>query len=267
MLRIFNQTVLKCFYHILWMFVIAKTISLLLIFFLPYRPYGDAMIDKISFNQARVSTQRAFGLVASSTKTKKLVTTKPTLLIKDIVLKGIYADKNSSFALLALKKKAKDIKIVTVNDIFNGYKIIKIDPKKVFLQKSGKIYSLYFKNEKSKDLIKTESRYNEPIILRSKDVYAYVNNFDKIWKEIKIDDIRKNGKLKGFVVLWIKSNSIFSKIGLKKGDKIIKVDDKLLKSYGDAFAYYEKIKKKEINILRLTVLRDNKEKEIEYELF
>jgi len=51
------------------------------------------------------------------------------------------------------------------------------------------------------------------------DVYDYVNHFDKIWKEISIDGSRKNGKLDGFLIKWIKPNSILAKIGLKKGFK------------------------------------------------
>jgi len=51
------------------------------------------------------------------------------------------------------------------------------------------------------------------------------------------------------------------------GDKIIKINGKNLKSYKDVFDYYKKVKKREIDYIRLGILRNNKEKEIEYQIF
>ena len=270
MFRASNKIIIKCFYHILWMVFFAKIISLSIVFLLPYKISKDDTKVQSGFEHVNMSLKKIFYMTHKNIEKRVVaIKSKPTLLIKDLILKGIYIDKDTAFAIIALKKKNSDVKILSQNELFNGYKILKIYPKKIFLTKYGKIYALYLKLKKD-DLQNSNQSIpeeNVPIILKREDVYKYATNFDKIWKEIRIDDVRKKGKLKGFVIKWIKSGSIFSKIGLKKGDKIIKVDGNLLKSYADAFNYYEKLKKKEINILRLTVIRDNKEKEIEYELF
>ena len=269
MSRASNSLLFKCFYHFLWILFFAKALSVVVSFLLPYGKVQHYELSQSNFGHADITLRKTFAMNVKKKEIKPITVKKPTLLIKDMILKGIYLDKQSAYAIIAFKRKRNDIKIVSKGENFNGYKIVKIYPKKVFLQKNGKIYLLSLEkidknNSNANNNFVPEST---PVVLRSSDVYKYVNHFDKIWKEIRIDDVRKNGKLKGFIVRWIKPGSIFTKIGLKKGDTIIKVNDTLLKSYKDAFDYYEKLKKKEINVLRLTVIRNNKEKEIEYELF
>ncbi|NPA73471.1 MAG: PDZ domain-containing protein [Epsilonproteobacteria bacterium] len=270
MSRVFSGLFANCFYLILWMIFIAKSLALGLSFVLPDTPLAQESNFKDTVSYVRVNAGRVFKLRQTTEKVTTTIKKEPTLLVKDMVLKGVFVGKENSFAVIALKNKKNEIKIVAKNDIFNGYKLIKVYPWKVILRKNSKLYTLVFKDKKEDldDLSGMDFEQDDgSVILNKDDVYKYVNNFDKIWKEIRIDDVRKNGKLNGFIVKWIRKGSIFSKIGLKKGDKIVKVDGKPLKSYADAFVYYEKIKKKELDLLRLTVLRNNKEKEIEYELY
>lgn len=269
MSRASNSLLFKCIYHFLWILFFAKALSVIISFLLPYNMVEHYELSQSNFGHIDITLRKTFGMNLRKREIKQIRVKKPTLMIKDMILKGIYLDKDSAYAIIALKRKKNDVKIVSKGENFNGYKILKIYPKKVFLQKNGKIYMLYLEKVDKNSSIANQNivQDNAPVVLRSSDVYKYVNHFDQIWKEIRIDDIRKNGKLKGFIVRWIKPGSIFTKIGLKKGDKIIKVNDRLLKSYKDAFDYYEKLKKKEINMLRLTVIRNNKEREIEYELF
>ncbi len=269
MSRASNSLFFKCFYHFLWILFFAKALCVGISFLLPYKTVEHFELSQSNFGHTDITLRKAFGMNLRKKEIRQVKVKKPTLMIKDMILKGIYLDKESAYAVIALKRKKNDVKIVSKGEYFNGYKVLKIYPKKVFLQKNGKIYMLYLEKTDKNSPIANENitQESEPVVLRSSDVYRYVNHFDQIWKEIRIDDVRKNGKLKGFIVRWIKPGSIFTKIGLKKGDTIIKVNDRLLKSYKDAFDYYEKLKKKEINMLRLTVIRNNKEREIEYELF
>ncbi len=271
MFKALSKPLLNCTYKVLWMIVIAKAISLILLYTLPAPINEKIFVNNNQISFVRINLYKSFDVTDKKTKIVQQKPSKPALLVKDMILKGVYIDENGSYAIISLKNKKNDIKILSLNDRFNGYKLIGIYPKKVKLEKNGKKYFLYFKDAKeTTPLLKTESKVVEneggSIVLKSEEVYKYTKNFDKIWKEIQIDDIRENGKLKGFLIKWIKKGSIFSKIGLKRGDKIVKIDDKPIKSYADAFAYYEKIKKRELYLLRLTVIRNNKEKEIEYEL-
>jgi len=269
MSRTSSNTLFKCFYQIIWMIFVAKALSLTLVYLLPNQIIKDTKITQNGFREVALPLRRTFHLFVNHKK--KIVKAKtPTLLIKDMILKGIYVDESSSFAILALKKKIRDVKILSQGEKFNGYKIIKIYPKKVILRRGGQLYTLSLDGQKDKsssNITTIPDEQSSSIVLKREDVYKYANNFDKIWKEIRIDDVRQGGKLKGFIVKWIKPHSIFSKIGLRKNDKIIKVNGKILDSYAVAFDYYKKLKKKMISVLRLTIIRNNQEKEIEYELF
>ena len=95
-------------------------------------------------------------------------------------------------------------------------------------------------------------------------VNKYINNFNKIWKDISINEVFKNSKINGFKVTRIRSNSVFSKLGLRQGDILKEVNNIELKSYNDAFKIYKKINK--INNLHIKVLRNNQEVELDYEI-
>jgi general secretion pathway protein C len=74
-----------------------------------------------------------------------------------------------------------------------------------------------------------------------------------------------NKKIVGFRVRKIKKNSMFSKLGLRKEDIITHVNDKPLKSYGDAFKIYYNIDN--VKRLKLSIKRGNETKEIDYEVY
>ena len=62
----------------------------------------------------------------------------------------------------------------------------------------------------------------------------------------------------------IKANTPFAQLGLRKGDIIIKANNKPMKSYKDAIAIYKNIDK--LEALELIVLHNNQETEISYEI-
>ena len=265
-----KNSFLNIFLCFLWITFVAKLLALIVSFLLPMPKQEVSVNIDTNLPYIQFSIKKDFALNSKKKETKQIKKVKPTLLMKNMLLKGVYIDGADSFAVIGLKTKRDSIKIIPIGEIFQGYKLVKLYPKKVLLQKNGVIYALYLENVKIDPNLK-DDLYTIPdkkqFVLEKHDVYDYVNHFDKIWKEIAIDDSRKHGKLDGFLIKWIKPNSIFAKIGLKKGDKLIKVNGKPLKSYGVAFEYYKKIKKRELNKINLTVLRNKKEKDIEYELF
>jgi type II secretion system protein C len=90
----------------------------------------------------------------------------------------------------------------------------------------------------------------------------YTGNVNKIWKEIKIKDIKENGKIVGFEIKQIMPDSVFSKLGLLQGDIIVSVNNKKLTKFSEAFYFYRNILK--YKSLKITVLRNNQQKDIEY---
>ena len=57
---------------------------------------------------------------------------------------------------------------------------------------------------------------------------------------------------------------MFDKLGIKKSDIIVNINNQELKSYKDAFRVYNKLNK--TSLLNIKVLRDNKIVELEYEI-
>jgi type II secretion system protein C len=90
----------------------------------------------------------------------------------------------------------------------------------------------------------------------------YTGDVKKIWKEIKIKDIKENGKIKGFEIKQIVPQSIFERLGLLQGDIIVAINNKKITKYSEAFYFYRNILK--YKSLKITVLRNNQQKDIEY---
>jgi len=93
---------------------------------------------------------------------------------------------------------------------------------------------------------------------------TYTKDIDKIWKNIGIEEHKKNGKLDGFKVNYVKKGSVFEKLGLKRGDILKAINGRELDNYNTAFNIYRKID--DIDNLTLTIERNNQEKELEYEI-
>ena len=108
----------------------------------------------------------------------------------------------------------------------------------------------------------TES--GEPKDISRTDIDFYSKNPKEIWKDISIVEVKNAGKIEGFKVTKIKKNSKMAKLGIQKGDIIIKANNIELKSYKDAMNLYGKIN--DLDTIQIVLLRNNQEKEIVYEI-
>ena len=264
-LNIDSNKILKIFKNIFWIIVIAKLLSEPLYFLLPIRLDFTFKTEDFSSPYHRYMLSKVFKI--ENKKETKQEIKQNAMPIDNMILKGIYESKSGGFIIVALKKSPKDEKIVGIGDEFKGYKLIKIYPKKAIFERNGKEFVLYIMGKKNQKESKYISETTTSQQISRVDIDYYTKNFKKISENIKIDEIRKNGIIKGFKIKDIKKGSIFDTIGLKVGDIIIKANDKPLRSYGDAFYFYNQIKNGKISSLKLTVLRNNKEKDIEYEIY
>ncbi|MEF3192522.1 MAG: PDZ domain-containing protein [Campylobacterales bacterium] len=96
------------------------------------------------------------------------------------------------------------------------------------------------------------------------EVIQYSHNLAKIWENISIEEVRSDEMIQGFKVKSIREGSIFAKLDLQPGDMIVSVNNKRLRSYSDAFYFYKNILK--FNSLKITVVRNNAMKDLEYEI-
>jgi type II secretion system protein C len=109
-----------------------------------------------------------------------------------------------------------------------------------------------------------DDEYTNLKTVNKKDISYFATNPREIWKNISIKEVYNGKKIDGFKVMWIKPGSKFAQLGLKKGDIIIKANNKRLTSYKDAIDIYTNISR--LKEVQITVLRDNDEKEFIYEI-
>jgi general secretion pathway protein C len=242
---------------------VVKILMLASLYWLPHHGINTLPLEESSFYQ-KYRPSRAFAL----TQTKKIVKkVEPVYKLDNLNLKAIYDDPKAAFIAV---EDAKKIVLISIGDDFKGYKLIEVHSDRAIFEKSSKRYELKFKEDKSKKSAITEAEPeiiadDTAVFIKRREIKHYAKNFDDIWKNIKIKEIIKDRRLKGFEVKWVKKNSMFEKLGLRKGDIIIGVNGKTFKSVSQVFKLYNNVDK--LDSLRLKIIRNNEERELEYEIF
>ena len=201
--------------------------------------------------------------------------------MRGIRLIGIYLDDNNT--IVTLEKLSKRT-VIAKGEEFHGFKLRSATKYYALFLKSNKEYKLEFKKFKNHNKMKSKSmiREVEDIIEDKKDMTkdieddgytktikrSFLNNYMKnpkdIWKDIGINEIKSGKSIAGFRVRFVKKDSGFDKLGIKRGDVILAINGEKLDSAKSAFNAYKDIKS--IENLTLTVKRNNQEMELEYEI-
>lgn len=186
--------------------------------------------------------------------------------IDNIKLKGTYASKADNFIII---EDDLGTTFLYKNEKYIGYKLIEIYDQRAVLEKDGRKYDIVLedsdkkadrasapqskKSSTSKATTQEEYIPGEPIILTRDEIDSYIKDPNKIWKNIRIQELRKDGELEGFRVNYVKKKSFFDSIGLKSGDVIKSIDGKEIKSLADVMKYYEDVNN--LEGLSISVLR------------
>jgi len=209
----------------------------------------------------------------SATKASKKTTTSAQAEVQSIdylVLHGLYGSRFNGYAIISKKSAKNDTSIIAVGEEYGGYLLKEIELRGVILTKAGKNYRLSLEESDVKfaSSITTVAAENSQESAQKEvsraDIASYANNPSLIWKDIGIMEKKEGGKLVGFNVTRVKRGSKMATLGLKKGDVIIKANNRELTSINEVLKFYKQIDK--IDTLALTILRDNQEKEIIYEI-
>ena len=205
------------------------------------------------------------------------------LPITDLTLKALYGSPSKAKQALAIvvKKGSKDTDILSIGDSIEKYKLIEVDftNKEAIFEANAKRYSLPMDTIKQKKVsikklsgssIRNAKKLEEDggdviLAVPKAEVLTYRKNFKEIWKNISIREELSQGKINGFRVMSIRPNTIFARLGIKPGDVIKAVNNNPLKSYADAFKIYYQIEN--MRNLKLTISRNKKTKELEYEIY
>jgi type II secretion system protein C len=252
--------------NLLIMFVIIKTIALGVTWYLP--PQSVAFSEKQSLGPeyARYSMPAMLDDVNGPAKQDK-----PMQSVQELVLKGLYGNSNKGFAIIAYKRTPDKGEVIAIKQNFAGYTLESIGAESVTLRRGGMSYALSLEKKLPhySSIVQPVAVPTRPgdvgsVNVNRKEVKRYASDFDAIWKDIAINEIMKDGKITGFRVNRINPESPFGLLGLRVGDVITKVNNKPMDSYAAAINIYKDIDN--IDVLNLTILRNNTEQEIFYEV-
>ena len=278
MKKLSNTLWMKVILKLLILLVVAKLIGVALFFFLPHE--GISNKEQLSY-QAPYNHYSFKGMLELQKQTQQQSAQSQQqngvgISITNMVLKGLYGNSDDGVIVIALKSKPKDSEVISVEESFQGYKLVSINPRSVSFEKGGMEYFLEISEAEMKNNKNYEKRtptpiqkrdpidYTQPLKVEKNDVNYFAKNPKEIWKQIGIREKRKGKEIIGFEVTRIAQGSIFQELGLQKGDLIIKANNKELKSYKDAIDIYQKIDT--IKSVQIVFLRNNQEMEIVYEV-
>jgi general secretion pathway protein C len=258
---------------------IAYILNSILYFYLPKQSVEINKGQKIILEYRNFNIKRLF--TSKKVIEKKVVKiAKGYELLNNLKLNAIYyISINQGWIVVFDKKNNKEkTHILSIGDNYKGYKLIKLYQKYVIFKKDNKEYKLTMGDGKNLDYsIATKTTKYTPnddkdiIVLDDKVsvqrsyLNSYINNFDKIWKDISILESKDDqGKINGFKVTSIIDKSPFKKLGLRKQDIIQSVNNIELNSYNAAFGIYKKINN--IQDLNIRIKRNNQTMELNYEI-
>jgi len=204
--------------------------------------------------------------------------------IRDLKLIAVYHDSENNIAVI--QNRGKSI-VMVEGDTIHGFTLKQVDIDSAIFEKDNKEYQLKLPNKiiggYSKEPSFPSNRTDNPPIHKKKyeihknlyenshkvqidreNIESYMQNMDKIWKNISLSDIRKDGRVIGFRVRYIKRGSLFEKLGLRRGDKIVAINGEEIRDYSIPMRIFKDIN--DIDSLTLTVERRGKRVELNYEI-
>ncbi|MBT3257775.1 MAG: PDZ domain-containing protein [Deltaproteobacteria bacterium] len=176
---------------------------------------------------------------------EQIAALKPTSL--NIVLLGtVSGPQRIAFAVMEEKGKNKQ-GLYQIGDRVQGALIKKVLRGKVIIEVKGKDEILEMEQAKtgkrgSRGAGAGRRDDGYTITVGHDDLQKSLGNINSLLTQVRIRPLIKNGKPAGLVLSHVKPRSIFAKLGLKNGDVVKKIDNKLIKSPDDAFAFYNRLK-------------------------
>jgi len=268
MQKLSNMKFIALISRLLVLLLLAKLISLGVWWYLPSEGVELNVKKSYQAKYQRVTFQNMLETLKPTHAEEKEETAKAAS-INSLLLKGLYGSRHNGFAIIAKKSRPQETSIVAVGESYAGYTLKEIALHEVIFTKNSKEYKLSLAQEDAKfatAVQRVTSQSDESLEKRVSraDIKAYSDDPSRIWKDIGIQQIMDGKKITGFRVIRVKRGSKMETLGLLKGDIITKANNVPFTSLNDVFKLYKNIHK--IETLALTIMRNNQEKEIIYEI-
>ena len=268
MIKLSNSKVISIVTTSLFLLVIAKAISLGMLWYLPSEGVELSIKKNYQPKYQRVNFKNMIkNEVVKTTKVKKVMDSG--ISITSMILKGLYGTKTKGYVIVAMKSSPKKTSIISVGEKYQGYVLKSISLSSAKFTKNGADFILSLKKIKNATSVISRVKKNHSYVQRDSivsrsDISYYAKHPNQIWRDISIKELRNGRKIAGFKVTRINPNSRFAKLGLKRGDVIIKANNIKLQSYRDTLEIYNNIDK--LDAVQIVVLRNNQEVELVYEI-
>ncbi|SFV57971.1 General secretion pathway protein C [hydrothermal vent metagenome] len=255
--------------NIVFLILFAKILAVVLWWYLP-----DSGIEakknvtcQMPYQHIRFNSMLLPSMLHKAVKNRKKVVV--TADINTLVLKGLYGNKDFGYVIVAEKRMPTKTSVIAVGESYKGYKLVAIYLDYVVFNKNGIDYKLKLqqntKNSNNRARVTKVMTFEpEEKVVSRRDIKHYEQNFSEIWRDIAIDEIRKNGHIEGFRVQRVRPGSKMAELGLQKGDVIVEANNVKLSSYNAVMKLYKNIHN--IDTIDLLIKRGNQEKEITYEI-
>ncbi len=182
----------------------------------------------------------------------------------NLTLKGTVVCSGCNHSIAILKESSGKTVVLTQGQEINGYKLKKVLPDSIILERNGRKLILKLEEKKLK------AQGNSP--------FRTENTLEKVWSVKRsqiIEEISSGEFLKyinivptknpeGLRVNYVNPKSFIYKLGIRPGDIITSINDVHIKSPEDSFSAFEKLKSSDS--ITITVLRNGKEVKLHYNL-
>ena len=267
--------------HLLTLGIMAITLKALAtigLFFLPAVTVETHVQESKAKQYFSINAQKVFGSSAPKAATTSPAATpagaSATENLTPLKALQIYAIYHSDSMRFITLKDGADVAFLEEGESFKGYLLEKIHPIKAIFSRGGERYELSLKDDDLDKKVAEATKEQAPVQAAAvqtmnniprDEIKAYQKDMTRIWSNIGIKENKSGGKMDGFVITFVKQGSVFEQLGLQKGDVLKEANGIKLNSYKDALALYKQIDN--IKVFKLVILRDNQEKELEYEIF
>ena len=197
----------------------------------------------------KVITERnLFGSLDKASKDvneEEIEALEPTSL-KVALLGTVTGNEQNAFAVIEETDKRKQglykigdsVQNATVKKILREKVVLRVGTKDEILTMEESAAS---RRDKGRGPSKSTAR-GSTITVNRKDIQSSLKDINKLMSEVRIRPHFKDGQSDGLSVSRIKGGSIFSKLGLRNGDIVQKINGEPINSPDEVLALYEKLK-------------------------
>ena len=283
MKRLFKPENFKIILAVLVLLLIIKTLWFVVeVLWLP-----SAGIDEATRKNTKALYYRV-KLTPNQIEAPVVVEEKPTQVvvssIDNIHLLALYSASDMTVVTVEYKGKTK---ILSRGDDIDGFMLTGAGMNYALFSKNAKTYKVMLATGKHSTKGSIKSVKTQPIKIEKKNtkpkkklgeiadagnhkiidrsvIEHYTEHMDDIYKNVGVAEMKDGDKLKGFWITFVRKDSDFAKLGLRRDDVIKSINGQEINSYNTAFEMYKNMKN--MNDVTLVIQRGKDEMELEYEI-